>query len=363
MKRSLIILLLVSLISSVANGAWYWVGTVDNSWANNNNWHDGSTSPPGSEHSATESIRITAGTVNADEDDTMGYLHLSRDDAAGGPITAGNATVNINSGYTLNVSVLSTEIVSVAYIDNVTNSLNVSNGRLNVWRGDGTGEIRLNHNYNSTCVGNVTLSGTGIIDTEDLNKGDRAGGGDFSATGGTLVIRNEIDKFGKLSEDLSYGFKLGGATLEIASGNAGTAYVGSIGDIEIGNSQDCDFLMDSTSTVVFDLGTAQNKGGTAGVNFDYIGTEGDFVIDGTLLVRFSVAPEVGDYWDVWSVEYDVGSYAGSGSFDSLPTNIVASWENSSGEAHDILRLTYVPEPATVMLLGLGSLIGLRRRRK
>ncbi|UCF42291.1 MAG: hypothetical protein JSV99_06670, partial [Planctomycetota bacterium] len=337
MKRSIIIVLLVSLMSTVANGAWYWVGTVDNSWANNNNWHDGTQSPPGSEHSATESIRIPGGTVNADEDDTMGYLMLGRDDGFGAPAPIANATVNINSGYTLNVSTGSSELVSVAFTDGYTNNLNVSNGRLNVWRGTGAGELRLNHIYAATCVGNVTLSGTGIIDTEDLNKGDRAGGGDFTATGGTLVIRNEIDKFGKLSEDLSYGFKLGGATLEIAPiGSAiGENYVGAIGDIEIGNSQDCDFLMDSTSTVVFDLGTAQNKGGTAGVDWDYIGTEGDFVIDGTLLVRYTVAAEVGDYWDVWSVEYDLGSYDGSGSFDSLPSNITASWEDSGVGTHDI----------------------------
>jgi hypothetical protein len=359
MKRLSFVLLVSLLMTSVGNAAWYWEGDVSNSWADANNWNDGTVSPPATiPHGATESMRVPSGTVTADMDDTMGYLMMGRSSDGTG---IGNVTVNLNSPVTLNVNTGSTELVSVAYTAGYTNNLNVSNGRLNVWNSATTGELRLNHVYNSTCIGNLNLSG-GIIDVVDLNKGDRAGGGDFTGTGGTLIIRDEIDKFGKLSEDLSYGFKLGGSTLEAASGIAGTAYVGSIGNIEIGNSQDCDFIMSSGSTIVFDLGVSTNNGGVGGTHYDYIGTEGDFYIDGTLVVRISGTPGVGDYWDVLSVEYDVGIYGGSGSFISLPANIVASVIDAGSGYVDTLRLTYIPEPATVALLGLGSLLALRRKK-
>jgi hypothetical protein len=318
---------------------------VDNDWGNGSNW----TSAP----STTERRDVAFGTPVVTADDTAGVVHMGRTNSAQ---TLADATLTINSG-TLTVTSSGTELVSVAYSDNLTNNLNVDGGNLVVYRGNSSGELRLNHIYASTCVGNLNLY-SGSIDVEVLSRGSRDGGGDFTATGGTLIVRDEIDKFGKISDGTS-GFNLGGATLEIADWDDRS---NEIGHLEIGNSQDTDFFMDSTSTLVLDLGDAS---GTAGVDWDDIISWADFGIDGTLETHFSVAPTLGDTWDVWTIHSgDEGDYSGSGAFDLITADygtIVANWIDT-GDGTDTLQLEYVPEPATIALLGLG-LLAIRRNKK
>jgi len=116
----------------------------------------------------------------------------------------------------------------------------------------------------------------------------------------------------------------------------------------------CPILKDG---LVLDLGDTDQ---------DLIVSEGDYYIDGTLTVNLTGSPSVNDYWDVWTIlALDVALYDGSGVFDTINSNIgtiVASWVDV-GTGNDTLRLTYIPEPATMLLLGLGSLIAVRRRKK
>jgi hypothetical protein len=354
MKRIFLLLLLVGLMSSVASATSDWTGAVSSDWADGNNWSDAPGGPD-----TTERRDICVGQASTppvyepvvSADSTAGVIMMGRTNTSQ---TIVDTSLTVSAG-TLTVQSAGNELVSVSY-DNTTNALNVDGGNLVVYNASvpGTGEIRLQHSTNAACIGNVNLY-SGSIDTERLSLGSsHTGGGTFTATGGTLTVRSRIDRFGLVADDSAYGFRLGGATLELSDY---TDRDNVIGNVTCGQGADTDFIMESDSTIVLDLG---DPGGGAGVTYDLLTVMGNFTLDGELVVDFGdYVPSYGDTWDVIVVNPgDASTYTGSGMFDTLPTNIEASLVNDN----DTLELTYVPEPATLALLALGGLIAVRRRK-
>jgi len=300
--------------------------------------------------------------------------------------TAGPMVWNIKSGANVTNPVLglTATTVSLSRFAGVTMTVNHSDGTFRIYGADagsaGIGELRLNSG-SATSAGstaNYNLSG-GLLDVEILSRGtSNMTTANFTATGGTLVIRNRITKFGRVSDgngvaQPGQGFNQGLATLEI--GNIGTVsriYIGGSPDNGEPNGSRTDYAVGAGGVVNFDIASA--------ISFDKIISYGDLVntAGATLSIDLLLGytPDAYTTFNVWSF-LDANSIVstdpyympytkyilGSGAFGVVPAGWLANWIDTNADlSTDTLQLTYIPEPTTIALLSLG-LLAIRRSRK
>jgi hypothetical protein len=325
-------------IGSTAEATRTWVSGNTGNWSNTANW-SGSTLPI-----TTETATINNGNATLDASQTVGQLLM-------GAAATDVGVLNINSGANLTISKGSSELMGIGKFAGATETVNHSAGTVSVFYTgyNGTGETRLVTAGTTLATVNYNLSGTGILDTEVLNKGNKAANANFNATGGTLVIRNLIMKFGLISE--GYGFNQGTCKLEIGA-------IDTVKAISVGNATNAmDYTVGTGGTLDFDIASASS--------YDTVTQYG--TLANTLGATLSIdllggyTPTVGSQFDVWT--FSDKSKAGSGTFGVLPAGWTAGWVDTSADGSlDTLRLTFIPEPATIALLGLGFL-AMRRNKK
>lgn len=336
------VVLMVSLMASNAYAVIYWLGTnVTGNWSDGTKWSTG-VAPI----STTDEVQIhNGGVVNMDCDATVGLLHI------GDNATTGTGTLNLTKaagfeGKTLTATKNSDNIMIVGYSNNGT--VNQDTGTVKVYRPDGGTTGAINIRYNNTTTGFYNLSG-GVIDTYGLRGGFTGNNDGLKDTGGEIDLRWCLWRLGSYDGTVTT-WTQGGSTLSPG---------GSIGTCQIGQSgYETKWVTSASSKVKIELASDSS--------YDIIHGSGNTDLSkGILEIVASYTPAKDSFFDIVKLDLKTGK-TGTGTFDSITDNLpgyfTAAWV-TVGTTPDTLRLTYVPEPATIALLGLGGLIAIRKRKK
>jgi hypothetical protein len=338
------VVLMVSLMASTAGAVITWVDGAVGNWSDGSKWVGGI-----APINTTDEARINNGTVYMDCDATVGLLRMCY--AATTDVATLNLTTSAGfSGKTLTVTKASNDLFVVGYKGAAT--VNQDTGTVKVARNDGglTGALRIK--YTSTNpASSYNLSG-GVMDTENLR------GSDISATnlglndtGGTINLRTSIFRLGTYDGTVMH-WTQGGSTL---------CPGGSVGNVSVGTAAyETEWTTSLASKVRLEL--------ASDASYDTIHSSGNANLTlGILDIVASYTPLQDSFFDVIKLDLKAGK-AGTGTFgsitDNLPGSFTAQWLDLTADGFkETLRVTYVPEPATIALLGLGSLIAVRRRKK
>jgi hypothetical protein len=370
-------LLSLGSVSNASNRTW--VSGRAGDWNVGANWSAGIV-PSG----AADTAIFTSGICEVNS--ATGVISLAQIQGPKVAQTAGAMTWNIKSGANVTNPVLgaTATTVSLSRFAGVSMTVNQSGGNFRIYGNDalsaGLGELRLNSGSGTSAgsTANYNLSGTGLLDVEILSRGTQnMTTANFTATGGTLVVRNRITKFGRVSDGngvpLGLGFNQGLATLEIGDiGTVSRIYIGGDPDNGEPNGSRTDYAVGAGGVLNIDIASA--------TSFDKIRQYGNLAntAGATLSIDLlsGYTPDAGSFFDVWSFT-DANAIAstdpyympytkyvlGSGAFGVVPAGWTANWIDTNADlSTDTLRLTYVPEPATIALLSLG-LLAMRRSRK
>jgi PEP-CTERM motif len=343
--RKCVGLLMVCLLTlgTTANAASTWVSGNVGNWSDAANWAGGV--PTG-----TATGQINNGTCTLDTSQSLGIVLM-------GAAATDVGVLNINSGANLNIykSGSSEAFCLGKFVGTTNETVNHSAGTVRVGAvgtaNGGTYETRLvTGSTVTTATSTYNLSGTGVLDTDVLSKGNKADtGATFNATGGTLVLRSMIYKFGLISE--GYGFNQGQAKLEIGA-------IDTVAAITVGNSSNSmDYTVGTGGTLDFDIASASS--------FDTITQYGNIANTAGATLQIDLlggyTPNAGTTFNVWA--FSAAGKSGSGAFATLPANWTATWIDTGTDGiTDTLQLKYIPEPATMALFGFG-LLAMRRNKK